>query len=502
MKVRRLRIALLMCFLWAFVVRGAVIESRGAFIPGGVEVSSGPIRSQGGFGGGLTSGRFSSLNSSVTGQSGPLAAVQNAPVIGNERFNLVASLGDRLEISYDDIGSLSGIVELDGESLSFFVEASGGELQSDGNVVSVVALDSGQVFVWQLPGVGTLSDLILRVTALDSVAIASSESPLGVENADAIVFTVTAEDLSVVDETTASDFGDAEVAVASVSETYQIVNETTLGDAGNGLPGQVPPRSGHLTVSSIDFGGSSPGDFLVGGITLPLVLGPGESGTFTVTFSPQDHGDRIASLGFARPGKPQGFFGFGLKGKGNRAPTGFDDEVLRPIGLDPLKIRVADLLLNDRDLDGDMVRFGGSPVATSARGRSISLINDEWMVYFPGVEDEIQDDSFVYELNDGRGASSTTVVTIRERGPSDSAGAIETTVLAGPGQPVTINVRGIPGQSYQAQFTDQLAPPNTIWNDLGPPTTASSLNGGFQITDPQPPLGQRIYRIIEALIQN
>jgi hypothetical protein len=500
--VRLLLITFLTCFFWGIAVLGAVTESSGVFVPGFVEVSSGPIRSQGGFGGGLASGRFSSLNSSVSGQSGPLAAVQNAPVIRNERFNFVASLGDTLEISYDDIHSLSGIVELDGELLSFFVEATGGELRSGGNAVSVVALESGQRFVWQLPAAGTLNDLVLRVTALDSVAVTSSESPLGVEDANGILFTVTAQDLSVVDETITSDFGDAEVAVASISETYRIVNDTTLGNDGVALPIEVPSRSGHFTVSSIDFGGSSSGDYQLGGVTLPLVLGPGESETFTVTFSPQDHGDRIASVGFARPGRPLGFFGFGVKGRGNRAPNGFDDEVLRPIGLEPLKIRLADLLLNDRDLDGDMVRFGGFPAMTTARGRSISLINNEWMVYFPGVEDEIQDDSFVYELNDGRGASSTTVVTIRERGPSDSAGAIEATVLVGPGQPVIITVRGIPGQSYQAQFTDQLEPPNTVWNNLGPSTTASSLNGGFQITDPQPPLGQRIYRIIESVSQN
>ena len=360
----------------------------------------------------------------------------------------------------------------------------------------------------------------MSITAFDALALASGDSPIGVEDSSAVSFTVKVGD-SVVDDSTSSDFGDAEVAVGSVSVEYVICYDETPGsgavavglrrqghedNAESARLGLVrlrdpPPRTGRTSISSIDLDGAAATDFEISGLSFPLVMEPGETAAFTITFRPQSPGDRLASVSLGRPGRPGGFYSFGVAGRGNRPPTGGDDEVFRTIGLAPLKIRLADLLANDVDIDGDVVAFGGFVTEVSMNGRTLELIDDEWMVYYPGLADEIPDDSFVYRVSDGRGASAPSVVRIRDRRSDGVTGAIEAAVQLGPGPAVTIRVRGIPGRRYQAQFTNALTPPDTVWMPLGPPALASPLNGGFEITDPMPPPGQGIYRIVEAMGQ-
>lgn len=518
--VRWCGIAGLLLSVMPSVVIGAVIESSGTFVPGAVQASVGTFASQAALGTGLVSGGQLSTGGSYSGQSGPLAAVQNAPVVTDDRFNFLGLPGDSLEISYDDIAGLAGIVELDGETLTYFIEVAVGELRVGGSVTAAVILEGGGSFTWELPGDATIEEMIMSITAFDALAIASADSPIGVEDANAVSFTVKLGD-TVVDESNSSDLGDAEVAVGSVSAEYVICYDATSGSGAVavglrrlGLEDTLdsprlglvplrdpPPRTGRTSISSIGLEGAAAGDFEISGLNFPLVMEPGETAAFTITFRPQSPGDRLASVSLGRPGRPGGFYSFGVEGRGNRPPTGGDDEVIRTLGLAPLKIRLADLLANDIDIDGDVVEFGGFVTDVSMNGRTLSLIDDEWMVYYPGVADETPDDSFVYRVSDGRGATAPSVVRILDRRSDDVTGAIEATVQLGPGPAVAIRVRGIPGRRYQAQFTNALTPPNTVWMPLGPPALASPLNGGFAITDPQPPPGQRIYRIVEALGQ-
>ncbi len=500
-------------------VGAADLESIGGFVSGASESQAVGILSQGAFAGGFSSGGVHSIDASVSAQSGPLAAIQNQPSVTEDRFNFVASLGDSLELTYSDIAFLSGVVEVDGEALSYRVTVNGGDLIQNGTSTSQVELQAGQGFLWKLPISGDLESLGMIVVGVDAIALSSGESPLAIEEAGAITISVKGSGDSELGATNASELGNAEFPGGMVTEVYEITNTSFVTDssaqldllsaevetwtpeerlAGLVLLRQPPSRSSRLTLNAIDVSGLASGDFIVSDVELPMSLAPGETDTFTVTFEPQDHGDRVASIGLARPGFPQGFFEFGVSGFGNRAPNGSNDEIVRPVDLEPVKIRVADLLFNDRDLDGDMVRFAGLVAPVSARGRSLEILNDQWLVYYPGVPNEVQDDQFEYELSDGRGAFATSIVTIKEEEANGSSGAIEATISAGPGQPVTIRVRGIPGQSYQAQFTDQFNPPSTVWNDLGQPLTASPQNGNFQFTDLQPPPEQRIYRVIKA----
>lgn len=513
---------MLVCLSFPFspTLIGAVIETQGSVLGGGTTASVGNLRSQMVLGGGLGLVPFSSSGSQFRAYSGPLSAIQNQPVVSGDRFNWVAALGDSLEISYADIAFLSGIVEPDGETVDFQVQVSAGTLSKGGVTTGTVDLSSSESFTWELPASGTIGDLIMTVKGVDPIQLESTDSLLSVEDETTIVFSVKTSEAVTVDESNGSNLGDAVVSVESVSETYTVRNDSGGTSSASGLQRlnaetsswtaeqrrsglmlmqQAPAVAQGLLISSILTGGANAADFEVGNVTLPLSLLPGESTSFTVTFSPSDAGDRVASVSFTRPGKPQGYFGFEVGGAGNRAPAGVADEVVRTIGFEPVKIRLADLLLNDTDEDGDLIQFEGLVAATTTQGRAISVLNDQWLVYYPEVADEPTDDSFEYRLSDGRGAVATAVVSIREADFNDAIGAIEAAVSTDSGQTVTISVRGIPEADYQVQYTSQLNPPNTVWTDLAAPVTASALNGSFEIIDPDPAIGTRIYRIIEVL---
>jgi hypothetical protein len=182
----------------------------------------------------------------------------------------------------------------------------------------------------------------------------------------------------------------------------------------------------------------------------------------------------------------------------NLPPTGNEDEVFRPIGLEPFKIRVAELLVNDTDADGETVAFGGLVNATTAQGRALLVLDGRWIVYFPAVADEPVDDGFSYTVSDGKGGTAQAMVWIRER-VIDRAGLnIVGAVDQGGGQ-LMIRARGIPGRTYQAQVATAFTPPTTAWVNLGAPVQASPTDGAFSVAGlAAGGTGQRFYRTIEV----
>lgn len=184
---------------------------------------------------------------------------------------------------------------------------------------------------------------------------------------------------------------------------------------------------------------------------------------------------------------------------GNRAPHGVRDDLVRPVGMDPLKIRIAELLINDRDIDGDGVRFAGLASDLSIHGGSIKMLNSHWLVYYPDLAESGRVDYFEYDLTDGRGAYASALVSIRQEDSTLAVGAIEVTTPEGAGHSVMLSGRGVPGRYYQAQYTDKLNASAPIWVDLGGAALASPQHGGFEIVDSRAVAEQRIYRIVEAL---
>jgi hypothetical protein len=171
----------------------------------------------------------------------------------------------------------------------------------------------------------------------------------------------------------------------------------------------------------------------------------------------------------------------------NTQPFPGTDEVPRflPYGA---KVKIASLLSNDADPDGDLLAFVGFS-ATSQNGGTISRETD-WLSY-SAPAGFTNDDSFTYTISDGRGEPVVGIVNVR----------VQSNPLPSPNLSVTdlgdgsyrIRFDGIPGLIYRIECTGSLSPAN--WQVMG--SEAANQAGNFEITD-RPPAGfsQRFYRSV------
>lgn len=468
-----------------------LIESNGGFVVSGGVSSVGPYSTQAAIGSG--SGSDQVFSNSYFARSGESAPLENEPFFSADPVSLVGDGGDVLTIDYATLVEQVAAQDSDFDSLALFVQASSGVLSFDGSEVEELFLQSEESFTWELPSLVVDPNPNLTVTLYDGVFESLSVSEVGVQSASATDFSVATE-AGTVSDGADSDLGEAEVDVSSTEETYVITNGTVV----SGDLFAAAANEEDLVISEIEIAGSHPDDFSITGVTLPLTLAPGESATFVVQFGPRHHGQRQAQINIYRLGADQSLFGFGVSGRGNRPPTGGDDEVSRPVGLAPVKIFLSDLLANDFDIDGDPVEFGGFVTELSAQGRSLERLGDEWIVYHPGAEDEDPDDSFVYHVSDGRGAMAPSVVWIREGSGGGIAENLETGIEALSGGGVLLRFRGIPGRLYQTQYTEAFSGEQTIWVDLGDPAIARTTNGSIEVEDTSVGASARFYRLIEV----
>lgn len=141
------------------------------------------------------------------------------------------------------------------------------------------------------------------------------------------------------------------------------------------------------------------------------------------------------------------------------------------------KVRIATLLSNDSDADGDAVTFVGFS-ATSAQGGSLSQSNG-WIIYSPAAGNT-NVDSFTYTISDGRGAPVTGTVTVNVIADTTPSPNLTITNL-GNGS-YLIRFDGIPGRTYRIEYSDSLEDPH--WQTLGN-GTADDV-GRFQFIDAPP----------------
>lgn len=491
--------------LWGYGAL-AQIDSRNAATSGGSASTSSNYQAQGGFLNGLGIGFQSSANYGAG--SGFSATIINPPHASGVPGNIVADEGASIEVTYDDLLTVTTVVDVDGDPITFTVEASSGTMLQNGSEIAQALVAPGESFTWEPPLESEDPDPFLIVTPNDGwVDISSPIEIDGLTTLEASLAIST--DTSEVSESTDLDYGDAEVSADGTDQTYTISNTVTENASLFAEPG---PASGlrsrtlgvnplsraveSLVISEIKISGLNPGDFQISGIQLPITLAPGESTTFVVTFKPAQAGERRADIEVFRQGSNRKLFGFGVRGRGNRPPTGGNDEVYRRPGLAPFRIPLADLLANDSDIDGDPVSFGGFSEPTSKNGRNLSL-DGEYILYFPGAPDETPDDSFVYRVTDGRGATAPSVVWLRDaaiQGPGD--GFRLRSIINRFGR-TELSVIGELGHIYQFQYTEEFTEPFPIWTNLGTAVTATEAGALVRFFVEDLSSARRFFRVID-----
>ena len=99
------------------------------------------------------------------------------------------------------------------------------------------------------------------------------------------------------------------------------------------------PSNNQLTVNSINVTGTNASEFVVSGITLPIVIDRAGSATFTVTFTPTASGNRTATLDISSNDPDENPYYFNLSGYGDPTLTSltllntYPLTVLEPSGL-------------------------------------------------------------------------------------------------------------------------------------------------------------------------
>jgi hypothetical protein len=157
----------------------------------------------------------------------------------------------------------------------------------------------------------------------------------------------------------------------------------------------------------------------------------------------------------------------------NDPPVAGDDFAATTAGRS-LRLLIAALLANDRDVDGDELTFT-LPGAASARGGTLSRKGDG-VVYTPpaGFTGE---DTFVYRVTDPSGAADEAVVTVTV-GPGVPVAPNTLAIERLPDGSVQVRIAALPGVTYTIEATEDAV----TWRVLGAVTTGPTGLGAFTDT--------------------
>jgi hypothetical protein len=290
---------------------------------------------------------------------------------------------------------------------------------------------------------------------------------------------------------TASGAADVNYAISFVPGTLTITRASTVGSltssANPAVLGEQVTFT--FTVTAVAPSTAIPvGNvmFSVDGISTsaPLV-----NGVATLTVSTLSAGSHTVLAEYQ--GTPN-FFGTGVSRLSpdqviNTPPIARADELRRylPYGA---KVKVAFLLSNDSDADGDALSFIG-PSPTSQNGGLISRDGD-W-IFYAAPSGFTNDDSFTYTITDGSGQPVSGTVSVRVQPDPLPSPNLNVTDL-GNGS-YRIRFDGIPELTYRVEYAESLSP--AVWQALA--TEMAGPTGLFEIVDTPPVgFGQRFYRSV------
>ena len=174
----------------------------------------------------------------------------------------------------------------------------------------------------------------------------------------------------------------------------------------------------------------------------------------------------------------------------NAAPIALPDVIERRAG-EVARVMASVLIANDSDAEGDPL------VVTSVASRSTMggtvVMDGGWVVYSPPVPEIASgDDSFSYEVSDGKGGTARGMVTVRLTGPpKPTAGPLRIADL-GPGTGrLELRFEAISGRTYRLEGSDHVEGP---WSLL-----ASLVGGaGGEVVVEQAAGGTtRFFRVVE-----
>jgi hypothetical protein len=291
---------------------------------------------------------------------------------------------------------------------------------------------------------------------------------------------------------TASGAADANYAITHVNGNLSVTKAGSTGILGSSLnpaqPGQSVALS--LALAAVAPGAGTPTgtvQFLINGVPFAssqAVVG----GVATLNTTSLPVGSHTVSATYGGDGNFLGTSAvLGQVLVVNTPPTAGPDQVERYAGVGG-KVLVSELLGNDSDADGHQISLD-SVDTTSAAGGVITVLG-EWVHYTPPAGFDATD-TFTYQISDVIGATAVGVVTVVLKDDSDVSQNITAENL-GNGS-IRIRAYGIPGRSYQLEYTLDLNNPS--WTSMGT-VTPGELGYAEMLDTPPQGTPTRYYRTV------
>jgi len=269
-------------------------------------------------------------------------------------------------------------------------------------------------------------------------------------------------------------------AFVYVAGTLTVTNSWTTGalasSANPALPGANVTFT--MTVAAVAPGVGTPTgtvNFRIDG----SVAGPGtlSGGVATYTTSALSHGTHTVVAEYAGSTDFAGATNtLSPVQTINTPPVAGNETVYRALTVG-VKFRIADLLTNATDADGDTLTV----VLSSASANSGTITTNNGWVFYTPASGYTNADSFTYTVYDGYGGSATRTVTVDVL-EDDAAGQNLVITDLGGGS-YRIDGSGIPGRTYRMQYNDSLLSTPASWLDLSGGSVTAGLTGAFQYTD-------------------
>ena len=165
-----------------------------------------------------------------------------------------------------------------------------------------------------------------------------------------------------------------------------------------------------LKKINVSLAGTHPNDFSFENECPNDILPPGSSCNIRVSFLPQAEGKRSTKLNIISDTLNESMF-VDLRGTGlNRPPVAKDDTSELVVNNPNQKFEIS-VLTNDRDPDGDQLKV----LVTQQPSFGSASVEGGKVIYqlFKKESKEVAEDSFVYQISDGKSGKSEAKVTIK-----------------------------------------------------------------------------------------